>query len=196
MVSTALAVATLGLAAVSPASAAPHWECMGTMVACIDSPATFSNAAYNTRSRDRVYANRDERRAASRRARSYEVASRGERRSRNTEAARFSQAGYSSGGSGGHSGMASYYGSESGSRTASGARFVPGAMTAAHRTLPFGTKVRVTNRRNGRSVVVTINDRGPFIRGRVIDLSSGAAGVIGMRSSGVAPVSVEVLGRS
>ena len=196
MVSTALAVATLGLAAVSPASAAPHWECMGTMVACIDSPATFSNAAYNTRSRDRVYASRDERRAASRRARSYEVASRGERGSRNTEAARFSQAGYSSGGSGGHSGMASYYGSESGSRTASGARFVPGAMTAAHRTLPFGTKVRVTNKHNGRSVVVTINDRGPFIRGRIIDLSSGAAGVIGMRSSGVAPVSMEVLGRS
>jgi rare lipoprotein A len=196
MVSTALAVATLGLAAVSPASAAPHWECMGTMVACIDSPATFSNAAYNTRSRDRVYASRDERRASSRRARSYEVASRGERRSRNTEAARFSQAGYSSGGSGGHSGMASYYGSESGSRTASGARFVPGAMTAAHRTLPFGTKVRVTNKHNGRSVVVTINDRGPFIRGRIIDLSSGAAGVIGMRSSGVAPVSMEVLGRS
>jgi len=193
MVSTALAVATLGLVAVSPASAAPHWECMGTMVACLDSPAKFSNAAYNTRSRDRVYAGRDERRASSRRARSYEVASRGQRRSRNTEAARFSQAGYSGGG--GHSGMASYYGSESGSRTASGARFVPSAMTAAHRTLPFGTKVRVTNKRNGRSVVVTINDRGPFIRGRIIDLSSGAAGVIGMRSSGVAPVSMEVLGR-
>jgi rare lipoprotein A len=92
--------------------------------------------------------------------------------------------------------MASYYGSESGSRTASGAHFNPGGMTAAHRTLPFGTKVRVTNRRNGRSVIVTINDRGPFVRGRVIDLSSGAAGVIGMRSSGVAPVSLEVLGRS
>jgi len=92
--------------------------------------------------------------------------------------------------------MASYYGSESGSRTASGAHFNPGAMTAAHRSLPFGTRVRVTNRRNGRSVVVTINDRGPFIRGRVIDLSSGAAGVIGMRGSGVAPVSLEVLGRS
>ena len=193
MFSTALAVATLGLVAVSPASAAPHWECMGTMVACLDSPAKYSNAAYNTRSRDRVYSDRDERRASSRRARSYEVASRGQRRSRNTEAARFSQAGYSDGG--GHSGMASYYGSESGSRTASGARFVPSAMTAAHRTLPFGTKVRVTNKRNGRSVVVTINDRGPFIRGRIIDLSSGAAGVIGMRSSGVAPVSMEVLGR-
>jgi rare lipoprotein A len=89
------------------------------------------------------------------------------------------------------SGMASYYGSESGSQTASGARFNPSAMTAAHRTLPFGTKVRVTNKRNGKTVVVTINDRGPFIRGRIIDLSTAAAGVIGMRSSGVAPVVVE-----
>lgn len=89
------------------------------------------------------------------------------------------------------SGMASYYGTESGSRTASGARFNPSAMTAAHRTLPFGTKVRVTNKRNGKSVVVTINDRGPFIRGRIIDLSTAAAGVIGMKSSGVAPVTVE-----
>jgi peptidoglycan lytic transglycosylase len=93
------------------------------------------------------------------------------------------------------SGMASYYGTESGSQTASGAHFNPSAMTAAHRTLPFGTKVRVTNKRNGRSVVVTINDRGPFVRGRVIDLSTGAAGVIGMRGAGVAPVSLEVLGR-
>lgn len=89
------------------------------------------------------------------------------------------------------SGMASYYGSESGSQTASGQRFNPGAMTAAHRTLPFGTKVRVTNKRNGKSVIVTINDRGPFIRGRIIDLSTAAAGVIGMRSSGVAPVTVD-----
>jgi rare lipoprotein A (peptidoglycan hydrolase) len=91
------------------------------------------------------------------------------------------------------SGMASYYGNESGSQTASGARFVASAMTAAHRTLPFGTKVRVTNKGNGRSVVVTINDRGPFVRGRIIDLSTGAAGVIGMMGAGVAPVIVEVL---
>lgn len=91
------------------------------------------------------------------------------------------------------SGMASYYGNELGSQTASGARFVASAMTAAHRTLPFGTKVRVTNKANGRSVVVTINDRGPFVRGRIIDLSTGAAGVIGMMGAGVAPVTVEVL---
>jgi rare lipoprotein A (peptidoglycan hydrolase) len=92
------------------------------------------------------------------------------------------------------SGMASYYGSESGSQTASGQRFNPSAMTAAHRTLPFGTKVRVTNKNNGRSVIVTINDRGPFIRGRIIDLSTAAAGVIGMKGAGVARVTVERLG--
>jgi rare lipoprotein A (peptidoglycan hydrolase) len=93
------------------------------------------------------------------------------------------------------SGMASYYGTESGSQTASGARFIPSAMTAAHRTLPFGTKVLVTNKSNGRSVVVTINDRGPFVGGRIIDLSTGAAGAIGMLGAGVAPVSLEVLGK-
>jgi len=93
------------------------------------------------------------------------------------------------------SGMASYYGNESGSQTASGARFNAAGMTAAHRTLPFGTQVRVTNKSNGRSVVVTINDRGPFVRGRIIDLSTGAAGVIGMMGAGVAPVTVEVLGK-
>jgi len=93
------------------------------------------------------------------------------------------------------SGMASYYGTESGSQTASGARFIPSDMTAAHRTLPFGTKVLVTNKSNGRSVVVTINDRGPFVGGRIIDLSTGAAGAIGMLGAGVAPVSLEVLGK-
>ncbi len=75
---------------------------------------------------------------------------------------------------------------------ASGGRFNPNAMTAAHKTLPFGTKVKVTNKRNGRSVVVTINDRGPFIRGRVIDLSKGAAKVIQMTGAGVVPVSLEI----
>ena len=88
-------------------------------------------------------------------------------------------------------GMASYYGSESGSKTASGQRFNQGAMTAAHRTLPFGTKLRVTH--GSRSVVVTINDRGPFIRGRVLDLSKGAASVIGLTSSGVGRVVAEVM---
>jgi rare lipoprotein A len=95
------------------------------------------------------------------------------------------------GGGGGSSGMASYY--WQGQQTASGARFNPSAMTAAHRTLPFGTRVVVTNRNNGRSVTVTINDRGPFIKGRIIDLSRGAASAIGMTGAGLARVSISVL---
>lgn len=83
-------------------------------------------------------------------------------------------------------GKASWY--ALGSRTASGERMNPSAMTAAHRSLPFGTKVRVTNKRNGKSVVVRINDRGPFIRGRILDLSKGAASELGFVSAGHAPV--------
>lgn len=75
-------------------------------------------------------------------------------------------------------GAASWY--ASGRRTANGEAFRPDGMTAAHRTLPFGARVLVTNRRNGRSVVVRINDRGPFHRGRIIDLARGSARVIGM----------------
>jgi rare lipoprotein A len=89
------------------------------------------------------------------------------------------------------SGMASYYGNESGSRTASGQRFNQNALTAAHRSLPFGTKLRVTHR--GSSVIVTINDRGPFIRGRVLDLSTGAARAIGLTGAGVGRVTAEVV---
>jgi rare lipoprotein A len=88
------------------------------------------------------------------------------------------------------SGIASYYGNEAGSKTASGQRFNQHAMTAAHRTLPFGTRVKVTH--GSRSVVVTINDRGPFIRGRVIDLSKGAAHAIGLTGRGVGRVVAEV----
>jgi rare lipoprotein A len=89
------------------------------------------------------------------------------------------------------SGMASYYGNESGSRTASGQRFNQNAMTAAHRSLPFGTKLRVTH--GGSSVIVTINDRGPFVRGRVLDLSTGAARAIGLTGAGVGRVTAEVV---
>src|SRR3954451_20858672 len=88
-------------------------------------------------------------------------------------------------------GVASYYGNESGSKTASGQRFNQNAMTAAHRTLPFGTKLRVTH--GSRSVVVTINDRGPFIRGRVLDLSTGAARAVGLTGAGVGRVTAEVI---
>ena len=93
-------------------------------------------------------------------------------------------------------GRASWYGPRfHGRRTASGERFNAGAYTAAHRSLPFGTKVRVTNLRNGRAVVVRINDRGPYAGGRVIDLSKAAAQAIGMIRSGTAPVRIEILGR-
>ena len=95
------------------------------------------------------------------------------------------------------SGMASWYGPGfHGRRSANGEIYNQNALTAAHRSLPFGTRVRVTNRHNGRSVVVRINDRGPFIGGRVIDLSAAAARIVGVIQSGVAPVQVEVLGRS
>lgn len=93
-------------------------------------------------------------------------------------------------------GRASWYGRRfHGRRTASGERFNASSHTAAHRSLPFGTRVRVTNLRNGRSVVVRINDRGPYSRGRIIDLSRAAAEAIGMLRTGTAPVRVEVIGR-
>ncbi len=79
------------------------------------------------------------------------------------------------------------------SRTASGERMNPNAMTAAHKSIRFHRKVKVTNMRNGRSVIVRINDRGPFIKGRIIDLSKAAAGKIGMISSGHAKVCIEAI---
>ena len=90
-------------------------------------------------------------------------------------------------------GEASWY-AMAGKRTASGEKANPNGFTAAHRSLPFGTKVRVTNRRNGRSVVVRINDRGPFVRGRIIDLSRAAAAQIGLVRAGRGPVRVSSTG--
>ena len=91
--------------------------------------------------------------------------------------------------------MASVYATKgdgyAGRRTANGERAQSGALTAAHKSLPFGTMVRVTNTRNNKSVVVRINDRGPFVRGRVIDLTPAGARAIGM--SGLAPVSLSVV---
>ena len=91
---------------------------------------------------------------------------------------------------------ASWYGVPDGfhgRRTANGEIFDAYGLTAAHRTLPFGTRVKVTNLNNGRSAIVRINDRGPFVAGRTIDLSQGAASRIGLTSSGVAPVAIQVL---
>lgn len=91
-------------------------------------------------------------------------------------------------------GKASYY--KSGHRTANGERFDPHGFTAAHRTLPFGTKVLVTNVKTGKSVIVRINDRGPFIKSRIIDVSYGAAKVLGMTGAGVATVKIVPLKKS
>ena len=93
--------------------------------------------------------------------------------------------------SGGSYGFASFYGHQS--RTASGEKFNPQELTAAHRTLPFGTKVRVTDVATGRSVTVRVNDRGPFIPGRVVDISSSAAETLGISGRGVAKVKLDVV---
>jgi rare lipoprotein A len=91
-------------------------------------------------------------------------------------------------------GMASYYGNElAGNRTASGEIFNPSALTAAHRSIAFGTRIRVTNLRNGQDVVVRVNDRGPFIKSRVIDLSYAAAKEIGLNHTGTGRVKLELL---
>jgi rare lipoprotein A len=89
------------------------------------------------------------------------------------------------------SGIASVYSVSSGSGTASGQKLNPAALTAAHRTLPFGTKVRVTNHKNGRVVVVTVNDRGPFVKGRIIDLTPAGARALGF--AGLTRVSIDVV---
>lgn len=89
-------------------------------------------------------------------------------------------------------GLASWY---AGLRTASGESFRADGLTAASRILPFNTRIRVTNLRNGRSVVVRINDRGPYVRGRVVDLTPRAAATLGMKMHGTAPVYIEIVRR-
>jgi rare lipoprotein A len=94
-------------------------------------------------------------------------------------------------------GMASWYGKEEqGKLTADGERFDRHQMTAAHRKLPFNTIVRVTNRENGREVEVRVNDRGPYVKNRVLDLSEAAAKALDMKTEGVTPVKIEVLRKS
>jgi rare lipoprotein A len=95
------------------------------------------------------------------------------------------------GGKGASYALASFYGEDT--QTASGEKFNPNELTAAHPTLPFGTRLRVTNVANGRSVVVRVNDRGPFVRGRAVDVSSSAAERIGMIDQGVAKVKIDVV---
>ncbi|MBK1720951.1 septal ring lytic transglycosylase RlpA family protein [Thiocystis violacea] len=93
-------------------------------------------------------------------------------------------------------GMASYYhDSLHGRKTASGKRYNRNGLTAAHKTLPLGSKVKVTDTKTGRSIVVKVNDRGPFVKGRIIDLSRQAARELGIVKRGVAKVEVKVLSR-
>jgi len=172
MAVAALSVLTVGLMEARPASAAA-WQCVGPEVACGASKAAkVTKASYKKQATNVRKASVSARRAA-----------------RKSGKSTYSKASYG----GGSSGIASYY--WQGQMTASGVRFNPSAMTAAHRTLPFGTRVQVTNHSNGRSVTVTINDRGPFIKGRIIDLSRAAAGAIGMTGQGLARVSIQVVGR-
>ncbi len=168
IISTAIAALAMALAPVS--ASAKTWECLGPPASCLkDSPSVQS---YSTKS------NKKQGKVAYKKAKkSYSYSSADS---------------YSSGG-GTLSGKASFYWQPQ--ALASGGRFNPNAMTAAHKTLPFGTIVRVTNRNNGKSVTVVINDRGPYIAGRIIDLSKAAAYAVGMQDSGVVPVSVQIVGR-
>jgi len=118
---------------------------------------------------------------------------RSQRRSRSRHHSKRHSASARHSGGGGSVGVASYYWQRQ--RLASGGWFNPNAMTAAHKTLPFGTRVRITHLGNGRSVTVTINDRGPYVGGRIIDLSRAAASAINMTGQGVARIRMTVLGR-
>jgi len=215
----ALTLLAVGLIDARPASAA--WSCVGPEYVCGPAPsakATSSRSSYKKSS----YSGDERPARASRKAKATTTASswwgeepaapvrKAHKRTRQVASASFYgddepaprakqrrsrsvASSYDDGGSSYQSGMASYYWQPQ--RVASGGWFNPNAMTAAHKTLPFGTRVRVTNKRNGQSVVVTINDRGPYVAGRVIDLSSAAAGAISMKGAGVAPVAIAVLGR-
>jgi rare lipoprotein A len=193
----ALAVLTAGFVSARPASAA--WECIGGEHVCgTPSSAKATKKAYKKAAYKKEHYKKAKY-AGEQRAKKAKYASKRTKKAahvasyerRATKRARAVESSGSYGG--GSSGIASYY--WQGTRTASGARFNPNDMTAAHRTLPFGTRVLVTNQSTGQSVTVTINDRGPFVKGRIIDLSSAAAGAIGMKGAGLARVSISVLGR-
>ena len=176
----AFAVIAVGLGGAQSASAAWQDDIFGTN----------TNRPRAERSTERGNRSSGETRAE-RRARTASIENE-DRPARSQRAAR-NNSDSESGGSSIGGGLASYYWQPQ--RVASGGWFNPNAMTAAHKTLPFGTRVRVTNARNGQSTVVTINDRGPYVAGRVIDLSSAAAGAINMKGAGVVPVRIAVLGR-
>lgn len=189
---TAFALSTAALMSAAPASAAATWQCQGGSLACGTTPSV-SQKTYKKVGTYKKAGKATHRKAVSRKAYGKRIAKVSYRKAKHASR-RTNRVVATSGGGHSMSGVASFYWQPQ--PVASGGRFNPNALTAAHKTLPFGTKVRVTHLGNGRSVTVTINDRGPYIRGRIIDLSRRAAGVIGMTGSGVARVAVSVVGRS
>jgi rare lipoprotein A len=184
----ALAVAVM-LTGAAPANAT--WTCDGPAYVCgspASAKASKSKVSYKKSNKSTETASYDK--PSKKAKKSYDTASDDKPAKKAKKS--YSASNDSDGGSS-YSGKASYYWEPQ--ALASGGRFNPNALTAAHKTLPFGTKVRVTNRSNGRSVVVTINDRGPYVGGRIIDLSRAAAQSISMTGAGVAPVTVTVLGK-
>jgi rare lipoprotein A len=166
------AAITLGAMFALAAPAAAKWTCDGPAYVCGSAPSAAAPAKTSSKKSKKSYDEASYDKPAKKAKKSYDN---------------------DSGGGSSFSGKASYYWEPQ--ALASGGRFNPNAFTAAHKTLPFGTKVRVTNRNNGESVVVVINDRGPYVAGRVIDLSKAAAHSISMQGAGVVPVTVTILGK-
>ncbi len=199
----AAAVTAVCMFAGSAAALADGWADGSPAYRNLSWSGTTRDVSARSVSRESASRNDEDSRPQRRRTRTVESSDedRPQRRSRTARAeraerpARAARGSIASGGSssGGHTGMASYYWQPQ--RVASGGWFNPNAMTAAHKTLPFGTRVRVTHVGNGRSVDVTINDRGPYIAGRIIDLSKAAASAISMTGQGVAQIRLTVLGR-
>jgi len=190
--------ALLAFGSVSAQAAGGQWTCRGPAYACNGNhykaaekntyrkSATRQSASQSATYKKKRYSQKGYTSAKKR------TAKRSYAKSKTYAKGSYSKNRYSGGGT--LHGKASYYWQPQ--AVASGGRFNPNAMTAAHKTLPFGTRVLVTNKHNGRSVTVRINDRGPYIKGRIIDLSKAAAYKIGMQGAGVVSVSVAILGRS
>jgi rare lipoprotein A len=200
-----IAFALASTFAAATAATARGWACEGADYVCGAGKSTAKVTADDSESkparasksrRAAVSTNNDDapvRAAKARKQRVASVTTYDDEKPARRKRARNTSSDNDSGGGASTSGKASYYWQPQ--ALASGGRFNPNAMTAAHKTLPFGTRVRVTNQNNGQSVDVVINDRGPYVGGRIIDLSKAAAHSINMQGSGVAPVTVRVLGR-
>ena len=191
--------------AAASAATARSWSCDGADYVCGSGKSAStsysddgdSKPARASKSRRAVVSSNDDdapvRAAKPRKQRVAAVSNDDDEKPARRKRARNTSSDNDNGGGASYSGKASYYWEPQ--ALASGGRFNPNALTAAHKTLPFGTRVRVTNQNNGQSVDVIINDRGPYVSGRIIDLSKAAAHSINMQGSGVAPVTVRVLGR-